>query len=75
MLIRFVFICAQDIMDEELQCLTCDPCRLSVLTSLVQDSEYGGFPVVVSENNWTLLGYASREARIQSKTACIYKCL
>ncbi|CAK9071114.1 H(+)/Cl(-) exchange transporter 3 (Chloride channel protein 3) (ClC-3) (Chloride transporter ClC-3) [Durusdinium trenchii] len=66
---------AQDIMDEELQCLTCDPCRLSVLTSLVQDSEYGGFPVVVSENNWTLLGYASREARIQSKTACIYKCL
>ncbi|CAK9051480.1 H(+)/Cl(-) exchange transporter 5 (Chloride channel protein 5) (ClC-5) (Chloride transporter ClC-5) [Durusdinium trenchii] len=53
---------AQDIMDEELQCLTCDPCRLSVLTSLVQDSEYGGFPVVVSENNWTLLGYASRES-------------
>ncbi|CAL1131702.1 unnamed protein product [Cladocopium goreaui] len=51
---------AYDIMDEALECLTCDPCHLSEFSAWIEKAEYGGFPVVLSED-CTLLGYASRE--------------
>ena len=46
---------ASDIMDEALECLTCDPFRLSEFTALIERAEYGGFPVVLAED-CTLLG-------------------
>ena len=45
---------AYDIMDEELECLTCDPCRLSEFSAWIERAEYGGFPVVLED--CTLLG-------------------
>lgn len=46
---------ACDIMDEELECLTCDPCRLSQFSAWIEKAQYGGFPVVLEDS--TLLGH------------------
>ncbi|CAJ1422249.1 unnamed protein product [Effrenium voratum] len=53
---------AGDVMDEELECLTCNACQISVLTKLVNQAEYGGFPVIVSEEDRALVGYVSTES-------------
>jgi len=48
---------ACDIMDDQLECLVTEQTTLAEMTSLLQNTEHGGFPLVVSRTDHTLLGY------------------
>ena len=48
---------ACDIMDDELECLHAEPGTLGQLLDTLQGTNFGGFPLVVSATDSTLLGY------------------
>jgi chloride channel 3/4/5 len=54
-----------DIMDSDLECITAQPAPISDLLADLQKSSYGGFPLIRSIEDHTLLGYVQTSKMIQ----------
>mmetsp|Transcript_99887 Transcript_99887/g.287001 ORF Transcript_99887/g.287001 Transcript_99887/m.287001 type:complete len:1585 (+) Transcript_99887:104-4858(+) len=48
---------ACDIMDDQLECLVAEPTTVGELLKTLKESTHGGFPLVASHEDHTLLGY------------------
>jgi len=52
---------ACDVMDEDIQCINAEPGCIGDLLATLRDAEFGGFPLIRSEQDRTLLGYLHTE--------------
>lgn len=57
-----------DIMDTELECLFTDPVPIGEVLADIQRSEHGGFPLVRSMQDRTLLGYVQKAELVEHLT-------
>jgi len=52
---------ACDVMDDELECINAEPTTLGKLLEMLRTTTFGGFPLIASETDHSLLGYVHTE--------------